>query len=37
MGRLEDARPIVEHLLSTNYRHPALITQWRAHGGATRQ
>jgi tRNA A-37 threonylcarbamoyl transferase component Bud32 len=37
MGRVDQARPIVEHLLATGYRHPALINPWRAHGGAVHQ
>ena len=37
MGRVDEARPIVHHLLATGYRHPALVTLWRAHGGAIPQ
>jgi tetratricopeptide (TPR) repeat protein/tRNA A-37 threonylcarbamoyl transferase component Bud32 len=37
MGRVDEARPIVERLLSTGYRNPALMTQWRAHRVATHQ
>jgi uncharacterized protein HemY len=34
MGRVDQARPIVEQLLATGYRQPALINPWRAaHGG----
>ena len=34
MGRVDQARPIVEQLLATGYRQPALTNPWRAaHGG----
>jgi tRNA A-37 threonylcarbamoyl transferase component Bud32/tetratricopeptide (TPR) repeat protein len=31
MGRVDEARPIVEHLMATGYRHPALVRAWRTH------
>ncbi|HYT76408.1 MAG TPA: hypothetical protein VEL79_16750, partial [Vicinamibacterales bacterium] len=37
LHRLDEARPIVMDLVSRGYRHPSLITDWRAHGGATPQ
>ena len=29
LDRIDQARPLVEHLLATGYRHPALLAAWR--------
>ena len=31
LGRIDEAAPLVEHLLATGYRHPALLAAWRPH------
>jgi hypothetical protein len=31
LNRIDEARPLVEHLLATGYRHPALLAAWRPH------
>jgi eukaryotic-like serine/threonine-protein kinase len=31
LNRIDEARPLVEHLIATGYRHPALLADWRPH------
>ena len=30
LGRIDEARPIVERLLALGYRHPSLVNPWNA-------
>ena len=31
LGRVDEARPIVEHLIELGYRHPTLMSAWRPY------
>ena len=31
LNRVEDARPIVEHLAALGYKHPTLMSAWHRH------
>jgi len=32
LGRRDEASPLITPLIASGYRHPALMTDWRAHG-----